>query len=308
MNFTSISKNIKSPIYYEEPMSLHTSWKIGGPAEVFVSLSCEEDLAWLLKFSQRTSSPLFVFGKGTNLLVADRGIKGITVSLSPGFSAYSIEGNIVKAQGGASLSQLVRVAAEAGLSGLEFAAGIPGSVAGALIMNAGAYGQSMSDIFLAARGLTLTGEKNIFSPQNTVFNYRFSSLRAEKTTITYLELLLTPGDKAKIKKEIAEKMTSRREKQPLGASAGSVFKNPSQGSAGWFIEKAGLKGMQSGGAMISEKHANFIINTGQATSKDILTLMGIIKNEVKIKFNISLEPEICLVSEQPGWEERKNLG
>ncbi len=308
MNFASISKNIKSKVYYQEPMRLHTSWKIGGLAEIFIPLSCEEDLVWLLKFSQEMPSPFFVFGKGTNLLAADSGIKGITVTLSPDFSAYSIEGNVVKVQGGVSLSQLVRAVAEAGLSGLEFAAGIPGSVAGALVMNAGADGQSMSDIFLLARGITLSGGENIFSPKNTTFAYRSSSLRAEKTIITYLEFLLTPGDKDKIKKNIAANLTSRRERQPQGASAGSVFKNPSQGAAGWFIEKVGLKGMRSGGAMISEKHANFIINTGQATARDILNLMDRIKNDVETKFNISLEPEICLVGEQLSWEERKNLG
>ncbi len=308
MDIASISKNIKSSVYYQEPMCRHTSWKIGGPAEAFVSLSCKEDLLWLLEFSRKTLSPFFILGKGTNLLVADAGIKGVVVSFSSDFSSYSIEGNVVKVQGGASLPQLVRATAEAGLSGLEFAAGIPGSVVGALIMNAGAYGQSMSDVFLSAEGVTLMGEKNNFSPQNTSFAYRFCSLKAEKAIIIGLELLLAPGDKNKIKKNIEAKLISRREKQPQGASAGSVFKNPSQGSAGWFIEKVGLIGMRVGGAIISEKHANFIINTGQATAKDVLTLMDIIENKVKTKFNISLEPEICLVGEQRGWKERKRLG
>ncbi len=292
-----LAKSIKSPLCRHEPMRLHTSWKVGGPADVFISLACQEDLAAILQHSRQNHIPLFVFGRGSNLLVRDGGITGIALSISADFAGYSIHGSSIRAQGGVALSRLVKESAQAGLKGLEFAAGIPGTVGGALLMNAGAHGGSMADVFQRAGCITFAGEERLLEPEDLGFAYRATRLIGQDIVITWVELDLRPGDANHIKETVRSNLKDRREKQPREASAGSVFKNPPQGPAGLFIEKAGLKGMQIGGARVSEKHANFIVNTGHAQAKDILALMQKVVEEVYGKFGITLKPEVRIIGQ-----------
>ncbi len=289
--------SIESPILYSEPMSLHTSWKIGGPAEVFIAVAHKEDLGKILAYAYHNRIPLFPCGRGTNILVPDKGIKGITVALASHFSAFTIQGSGIKVQGGASLTQLARAAAAAGLSGLEFAAGIPGTIAGAVFMNAGAHGSSMADVFQRACAFSVEGKEITLEAADVSFGYRRSSIMEEPLVLAEIELLLVPGDKQKIKEKTQRNISGRKETQPQGPSAGSVFKNPPQGSAGLFIDKAGLKGTTSGGAIVSEKHANFIINKGGAKAADVLALIDIIKGKVKEKFGIDLELEVRIIGQ-----------
>lgn len=295
MELKGLTKKIESRIRYREPMKLHTSWKIGGPADFFISLVREEDLKYIINFARDSNTSLFVFGRGTNLLVKDRGIRGITVSLAKDFDSFIIKDNVIIAKGGVSLPRLVKGAAKGGLSGLEFAAGIPGSLAGALFMNAGAHGGSISEVFLKAKGINFAGEIIEYLPGDISFSYRDTSLAKEKVIITEVQLKLVPGNKDIIQDRLSNYLTQRSEVQPKGASAGSVFKNPPKDSAGRLIEETGLKGLIIGGAQISDKHANFIINNSNATAEDVLALMNRAKKEVLLNFGVSLEPEVRIV-------------
>jgi UDP-N-acetylmuramate dehydrogenase len=297
MQINSLAHSLKSPILCQEPMKLHTTWKVGGPADIFISLACSEELTPILKFRQDHRLPLFVCGRGSNLLVKDQGIRGMVLSVSSHLKGFSIEGGIIRAKGGVALARLVKEAAAAGLSGLEFAAGIPGTVGGALLMNAGAHGGSMADVFAKAQGTTYAGEERVFTDQDVTFGYRCSSLMGQEVIITGVELHLEPGDKDQILKKVRKHMAIRQARQPKEASAGSIFKNPPQGPAGMFIERAGLKGMKIGGAQVSEKHANFIVNTGSARAEDILALMQKIKDQVYEQFGFILEPEVRIIGQ-----------
>jgi UDP-N-acetylmuramate dehydrogenase len=297
MHVDHLAHSIKSPVMLKEPMQLHTTWKVGGPADIFISLASDEDLKTILKYRQDHQLPLYICGRGSNLLVKDRGIRGMILSVSSKLKDFSMEGSIIKAEGGVALARLVKEAAAAGLTGLEFAAGIPGTVGGAVLMNAGAHGGSMADIFLRAKGTTYTGEERMFERQDLMFAYRSSSIMGQDVIITGVELCLKPGDKDLIREKVRKYLAIRKENQPKEASAGSVFKNPPQGPAGMFIEKAGLKGIRIGGAMISEKHANFIVNTGSARAKDIIALMQKIKDQVYEQFGLILESEVRIIGQ-----------
>ncbi len=297
MHVNHLAHSIKSPVLRDEPMQLHTTWKVGGPADIFISLASGEDLKAILKYRQDYQLPLFVCGWGSNLLVKDQGIRGIVLAVSSKLSDFSIEGSMIRAKGGVALARLVKEAAAAGLTGLEFAAGIPGTVGGAVLMNAGAHGGSMADVFFKAKGTTYAGEERVFERQDLTFAYRSSSIMGQDIIVTEVELRLKPGDKSLILDNVRKYMAIRQERQPREASAGSVFKNPPQGPAGMFIEKAGLKGMSIGGAKISEKHANFIVNTGSARAADIIALMQKIKDQVYEQFGLILEPEIRIIGQ-----------
>lgn len=297
MDHDGLAKRIRSPLLEKEPMRLHTTWKVGGPADLFISLAYGEDLPEILEYSRQNRIPLFVFGAGSNLLVKDAGVRGIALKIASDFAEHSIHGNILRAQGGAHLSRLAGVAAEAGLSGLEFAAGIPGTIGGALLMNAGAYGGRMADIFHRAGGITFSGEEELLHPGDMNFGYRSTSIMQRDIIITWVELVLEPGDPFLIREAVRKNLDHRKERHPREPSAGSVFKNPPQGPAGHFIEKAGLKGLEAGGARVSEKHANFIVNTGHAKAGDILALMERVRKEVYQKFGITLQPEVRVIGQ-----------
>ena len=288
---------LSKPPLKDEPMSAHTSIKIGGPADFFVYPQNEEELRRVLILASQNNVPLFVLGCGTNLLVKDKGIRGIVLSLADMSSYCFFEENRVRAGAALPLSRLLWEAAEKGLSGLEFAAGIPGSLGGALFMNAGAYGESIDKLVREVKTMDFNGNCSVRSKDELEFSYRWSSFQKEKVIILEGILELIPGDKNKIMQRINEIQKDRAIKHPIYPSAGSVFRNPPGIPAGVLIEKSGCKGMSKGDAQVSQQHGNFIINRGKGTAADVLTLMESVKKKVQENFQIELQPEIRIIGE-----------
>lgn len=283
-------------IIKNEPMNKHTSFKIGGAADEFCSAKSEEEIIWLINYAASKNIPYFVMGNGSNILVSDKGIRGLVINLSGAFSDYEIIGDIIRAKSGALLSTLAKAAQNSGLSGMEFASGIPGTLGGAVYMNAGAYGGQMSDI---VKSVTyLEGGKIKKAEAEFGFGYRKSKFSDIGAIILEAELQLENGNVDEIKAKTEDLKRRRTEKQPLNfPSAGSVFKRPDGYFAGKLIEDAGLKGFKIGGAAVSEKHAGFIINQGGATANDVMALIKHIKRVVKEKFGVELETEVKEVGE-----------
>lgn len=277
-------------LWMNEPLKAHTTFQIGGPAEELAAPESEEELLALL-----ARAPALVLGAGSNLLVRDAGVAGLTVLLGKDFARIEIEGETIFAQAGARLSHLAQQAMRAGLAGLEFAAGIPGSVGGAVAMNAGAYGGQISDVLEEAR-VAVDGKIAVFPREAMEFGYRTSLPLARKLVVAGARFRLHRDDPAAIAARMADFAQRRREKQPLSLpSAGSVFKRPEGHFAGALIEGAGLKGLRVGGAQVSEKHAGFIVNTGGATAADVLALVETIRARVREKYSVELELEIRVV-------------
>ncbi|MEI6241853.1 MAG: UDP-N-acetylmuramate dehydrogenase [Chlamydiota bacterium] len=270
---------------------------IGGAARFFVSVKTLEDLKEAFSFIRKEKVRFLMVGRGSNLLFDDRGFDGIVIHNK--MEGFSIEGKRVRAEGGAGLPSIGRESVEKNLSGLEFAAGIPASVGGAICMNAGASGSSVSAVLESVSFLTLNGELKQFLKEDLKFDYRFSSLNGEGGAIVGATFLLEENLKAK---EIMEKMMEyRKATQPYKErSAGCIFKNPKNGSAGYLIEKCGLKGKQIGGAKVSEIHANFLINAGGASSEDMKNLIAHVKEEVLQKSQVNLSHEVIYVPYQSG--------
>ena len=276
----------------DEAMSLHTSFKIGGNADIFVCPETEEQLKLVLKAAKENAVPVFILGKGSNLLVSDEGIEGAVVSISC-LDAIIADGNEITCGAGAHLSKLCTSALQNSLSGLEFAYGIPGSVGGALYMNAGAYGGEMAGVVKGAYCLNENGESVYISKEDMELGYRTSIFKTNGLIITSVVFALSNGDEAEIKAKMDELMERRKSKQPLEyPSAGSTFKRPEGNFAGTLIEQNGLKGLTVGGAQVSEKHAGFVINKGNATAADVKELVGIIKKNIKEKFDVDIQEEI----------------
>lgn len=286
----------ESNIRTDEPMSKHTTFQIGGPAEFFVVPQTIEELGQIIQLCKAGEVPFFVLGRGSNLLVSDEGMEGVVIQLYDNFSGFSIEGNVVKAEAGVMLSKLGYALKEAGLAGFEFAAGIPGTLGGAVRMNAGAYGGEMKDIVSAVQLMDYNGnllEKDVSEME---FHYRHSILEKEPYIVIGATLTLEQGDKKEIEAKMEELAIARKTKQPLEyPSAGSAFKRPEGYFAGKLIMDAGLRGYQVGGAQIAEKHCGFVINKGNATAKDVIKLLCDVKDKVREKFQVELEPEIKLV-------------
>lgn len=283
-------------IIKNEPMKNHTSFKIGGMADEFCTASSKEEIAELINYANEKSIPYFIMGNGSNILVSDKGIRGLVIKISGDFSGYEISGNVIKAESGALLSTLAKAAQKSGLSGMEFAGGIPGTLGGAVYMNAGAYGGEMSGIVKSVTYLKNGEIKKI--EDGFGFGYRRSIFADLGAVILEAELELKNGNPEEIKAKMEDYKTRRTEKQPLSMpSAGSVFKRPEGHFAGRLIEDAGLKGFQIGGAKVSEKHSGFIVNTGGATAKDVLALIRYIQKTVKEKFDVELETEVKIVGE-----------
>ncbi|MBR0278120.1 MAG: UDP-N-acetylmuramate dehydrogenase [Clostridia bacterium] len=282
-------------IYENEPMSRHTSFRTGGNARWFVTPKTEEQVAQLCKVL--SDYPHMVMGNGSNLLFTDGGYDGIVVSLGGKFSDIDVNGNEITAQSGALLSKVAQIAYKNGLGGMEFASGIPGSVGGAVFMNAGAYGGEMKDIVSLSYCVGESGK--ILEIKDHEFSYRHSIFSDKNLIILKTVLLLMPNEKSKIKSKTDELNRKRREKQPLEyPSAGSTFKRPEGYFAGRLIQDAGLMGYKIGGAMVSDKHAGFIINYDNATASDILRLMDYVKSKVYMQFGVELEPEIKIVGKE----------
>lgn len=299
-----VFKEVKCEKRFDEPMRRHTSFRIGGNADLLIFPDSVEDLKRIFYLCKNNGVSLFIIGLGTNLLIKDGGIRGVVVSLRKGFDYISDfefknpnpEPRII-AGAGASLQKLLSFAIKNELSGMEFSAGIPGSVGGALIMNAGAGDGEMEDVVQRVNILTVDGGMETLKKGDIKFSYRNSAFPSG-SIILQTEILLKRGKAKEIGKTVESLVKSRRSKQPLSShSAGSVFKNPPEDFAGRLIESAGLKGFNIGDAVVSEKHANFIINRGNATATDVLKLIGIVKERVFEKTGISLEEEVKIVGE-----------
>lgn len=292
----SLMKLIKGKILFDELMEKHTSLRIGGPADALIIPRNECDLKNLLNFANKKGIPLTVMGNGTKLLVSDKGIDGIIVKISGCFDKVTILGPKVKAGAGYLLAKLSRLVANRGLSGLEFVVGIPGTVGGGIVMNAGAHGFMMSDIVTNVTVMNYKGNLEKYSKNDLEFGYRKSKLQNGKTVVLDLEIELKRDDADKIEKRMRAYIEWRKKNQPLGLpNAGSIFKNPAAMPAGKLIDMAGFKGKRVGDAKISEKRANFIVNLGNATANDVLNLMNIVQKKVLDKYRINLEPELRII-------------
>lgn len=280
----------------KESMQKHTTFHIGGEADLFVNIADARQLALVLQAAGRAEVPWMVIGNGSNLLVSDLGIDGAVLQLS-GMDGISYDGSCeITCGAGLRLSQLCVFAAENGLQGLEFAWGIPGTVGGAVYMNAGAYDSEMRNIVTACTVLDSQGEEHILAAEKLDFGYRSSIFQRQPYIVTAVTVRLQPGDGAQIRAKMEDIFTRRKQKQPLEyPSAGSVFKRPQGNYAGTMIEACGLKGFTVGGAQVSEKHAGFIINTGSATASDVKRVLEHVQNEVFLKYSVRLEPEIKFI-------------
>lgn len=286
----------EAQILRKEPMSRHTTFRVGGPAELFLEIRNVSELQKLLTFFQESGTKYFLVGNGSNLLVRDEGYDGVILHIADGLSEISIAQEKIRAQAGALLGRVSSAALEHSLTGLEFAFGIPGSVGGAAVMNAGAYEGEMSHVVSLVRGLRADGREIELTNQELQFGYRDSILKREKIIVTEVEFALAGGLRKEISAKMADFTERRRTKQPLEyPSAGSTFKRPAGYFAGKLIMDAGLRGARVGGAQVSEKHCGFIINRGGATAADIRQLMEEVQRRVKEHSGVELEPEvICL--------------
>ncbi|WP_312045060.1 UDP-N-acetylmuramate dehydrogenase [Anaerotignum sp.] len=281
-----------------EPMSGHTTFRTGGPADIFIMPESLEEVKASIEILQKHQVPILVIGNGSNLLVSDKGIRGAVVHIGSRMSEITIDGEIINAQGGVLLSTLSAKAAENSLTGLEFASGIPGSLGGAVTMNAGAYGGEMKDVLVSADVLTKELEVKTVTAGDLHLSYRHSILPEEEYILLNATLRLKKGNLNEIKNKMKELGEQRREKQPLQfPSAGSTFKRPEGYFAGKLIQDADLKGKSIGGAQVSEKHAGFVVNKGNATTQDILDLISFCQQTVFEKFGVSLETEVKIVGE-----------
>lgn len=288
----------KDNIKIDEPMNKHISFKVGGPADILVKPSSEEELSGILKLIKEENIPYLVIGNGSNLLVKDGGIRGIVIEISDNFNNFDIDGNLINIQSGALLSVVGKAALRAELKGFEFAAGIPGTLGGALAMNAGAYGGEMKHIVKSVRLMDTDGNVHEFSNEDMQFEYRKSILTREPYIVLSAVIELENGNYNEIKETMADFTQRRVTKQPLSLpSAGSTFKRPPGNFAGKLIEDSGLRGLTLRGAQVSEKHCGFVVNLGNAKAKDILDLMYVVKSTVNAKYGIMLEEEVKILGE-----------
>lgn len=285
-------------IRVNEPMSHHTTMKVGGPADIFVEPSGPEEFIQLLRFCHTRHVPCLVIGEGSNLIVRDGGLRGVVIRLAAGLSRTSVLGNLITAQAGVTLGELARTAARAGLTGLEFAVGIPGTLGGGLFMNAGAYGGELGRLVRRCKVVSEAGEVRNLSGSELQFGYRHSMLQERPWYALEATLELQPGDPETIAAAMRDLTAQREVKQPLELpSAGSVFRRPEGYYVGKLVEEAGLRGFRLGGAQVSEKHTGFIVNTGGATASDVLSLIRHIQSAVRQRFGVSLEPEARIIGE-----------
>lgn len=282
----------------QEPMARHTTFRVGGPADLFVELLTEDELSKTLHILQTQGEDYYLIGNGSNLLVSDSGYQGVVLHFAKEYNQIQIEGNRMICQAGASLAVIARAALEAGLAGFAFAAGIPGSLGGAIVMNAGAYGGEMKQVVESVRLMDAQGNIIEKSCEEMAFSYRHSILKDAFYVVLSVTLALQPGDKDAIKQEMDTLAMQRREKQPLEyPSAGSTFKRPEGYFAAKLIQDAGLRGLSVGDAQVSEKHCGFVVNKGNATATEIYQLMQEIIARVEQDAQVTLEPEVILLGE-----------
>ncbi|MDD4797435.1 MAG: UDP-N-acetylmuramate dehydrogenase [Eubacteriales bacterium] len=280
------------------PLSAYTTFHIGGPADVLIKPRNSRELRETVLACREGGVPMCVMGNGSNILVRDGGFRGAVVVLGTAMSSVKVAGNTIQAMAGARLSMVARAAAENRLAGMEFAYGIPGTVGGAVYMNAGAFHGQMQDIISRVTVMDHTGLTKSYSNDDMAFGYRTSRLHHTDEVIVEAELLLKRDNMAQIKARMEEYNAYRRDRQPLDIpSAGSTFKRPQDNYAAALIDQAGLKGLGVGGAQVSEKHAGFIVNTGNATAADVLALMDKVRDGVLRAAGVALEPEIRIIGE-----------
>ena len=285
-------------ILLNEPMKDHTTFRIGGPADCLILPASMEDVAFVFQCLKRYDIPFVILGNGSNVLVLDKGIRGVVIKFNSPISAIRKKKNTLTAGAGALLRDVSEFAAENSLSGMEFACGIPGSIGGAVFMNAGAYDGEMKNIVSAVRAISPKGEIVQFAANELDFGYRHSIFQENGCAICEVDLTLTPGNAEEIKEKIAGFTERRESKQPLEMpSAGSTFKRPEGHYAGTLIEQTGLKGFTVGGAQVSDKHAGFVVNAGDATAKDVLELIRQVQDRVFEKHHVKLFPEVRILGE-----------
>lgn len=288
-----LAKEINCSYAENEPMAQHTTFKIGGPAKLMLFPESEEQISKIVKCAAENKIRLIAIGNGSNLLVADKGIDAAVIALGKNFSDVRVDGTEIHAQSGASLMKVCRAALDAGLTGLEFAYGIPGSCGGAAFMNAGAYGGEMKNVLKQCRHIAPDGSSGVLSANELELAYRHSAYYDNGCIITGIVLKLEKGNKDQIREKMEDLLGRRKAKQPLEyPSAGSTFKRPTGYFAGALIEECNLKGKQIGGAQVSEKHAGFVINKGGATCKDVLDLCRFCSETVYRKKGVKLEMEV----------------
>ena len=294
-NFYDKLNNViaKDSILLDEPMSRHTTFRVGGPADFFVTPKAKEEVRDVIRICKEAGMPYYIIGNGSNLLVSDAGYRGVIIQIYKEMNEVKVEGDLVKAQAGALLSGIAAKALGAELSGFEFASGIPGTIGGACVMNAGAYGGEMKDVLESVTVLTGEGKIIELGRNELELGYRTSVIAKKGYIVLGAVLKLERGDGEKIKTYMDELKEKRVTKQPLEyPSAGSTFKRPEGYFAGKLIEDAGLRGFQVGGAQVSEKHCGFVINRDHATAADIMELMRQVQIRVKENSGVDLEPEV----------------
>ncbi len=286
----------KENIRVKEPMKRHTTFRIGGEADCFLSIQNAKQLQEVRGYLQEERIPYYVLGNGSNLLVSDEGYRGVILEIADRMSTIRVEGSCIIAQAGALMSKIAHVAFEKGLTGFEFAAGIPGTIGGGVVMNAGAYGGELKNVVTAVEVLDQNGELLSLDNRTMEFGYRASILKKQPYIVTQVTIQLQEGDKEEIKAVMDDLAVRRREKQPLEfPSAGSTFKRPEGHFAGALIMNAGLKGFRVGDAQVSEKHCGFVINRKEATATEVKQLMAHVQQEVKTQFDVDLEPEVIFL-------------
>ena len=281
-----------------EPMKSHTTFRVGGPAAYFVTPQTAEEVAEVIEACTQENVPYYIVGNGSNLLVSDKGYEGVIIQIYKQMNQVEIEGTQIHAQAGVLLSVIAKRALDAGLTGFEFAAGIPGTLGGACVMNAGAYGGEMKDVLQSVTVLTDKGEVKVLAKEELELGYRTSVIAKKGYIVLEAVIGLQKGEKEKIQAVMDELKEKRVTKQPLEyPSAGSTFKRPEGYFAGKLIQDAGLRGFQVGGAQVSEKHCGFVINKDQATAADVMNLMNQVSDKVYETFGVRLEPEVKKLGE-----------
>lgn len=283
-------------ILLNEPMSRHTTFRVGGEAKALIQIDNVSELIDIISYLNKVQEPYYIKGNGSNILVGDKGYNGIILEMGQFFSGIRVEDNEIIAQSGALMSRIAKTALDYGLSGFEFAAGIPGTIGGGVVMNAGAYGGELKDVVTQVSVLNPEGEMLTLRKEDLEFGYRTSVIKHRPLTVTEVRISLSKGDKAAIRDRMDELSSQRKAKQPLEyPSAGSTFKRPEGYYAGKLIMDAGLRGYSIGGAAVSEKHCGFVINKGNATAADIYEVIVEVQTRVKARFDVNLEPEIVFL-------------
>ena len=285
-------------LFLDEPMKKHTTFRIGGPADCFLVPENTDQVRTILQICRQEEVPYFILGNGSNLLVSDQGYRGVVIQLFRNFAGIQVEGKKIHAQAGTLLSTIAAAARNASLTGFEFAGGIPGTLGGAVVMNAGAYGGEMKDVLADVTVLTKEGEILVIPAEQLEMGYRTSIVKTAGYIVLEAVISLEEGEEEKIRARMKELSDMRTSKQPLEyPSAGSTFKRPEGYFAGKLIMDSGLRGYRVGGAQVSEKHCGFVINTGDATARDVRVLMEDVKRIVYDKFGVTLEPEVKFLGE-----------